>query len=101
VAYRHTNSKGVSYYLNAKKATLRGGKTQTIYYFSHDERAETGVDLPHDRIVNENPANGFLSLSPTATAEREYELTEAAGPPVPATAAPEQALALEFVDAAL
>ena len=43
-AYKHTNSKGVTYYLNSKKVTLRGGKAQTIYYFSKDERADTGTD---------------------------------------------------------
>jgi hypothetical protein len=62
MAYKHTNSKGVTYYLNAKEVTLRGGKAQTIYYFSKDERADTGVDLPDDRQVNENPRNGFLTL---------------------------------------
>ncbi|HET7827304.1 MAG TPA: hypothetical protein VFK97_00355 [Candidatus Saccharimonadales bacterium] len=62
MAYKHTNSKGVTYYLNAKKVTLRGGKAQTIYYFSKDERKDTGVDLPDDRTVNENPRNGFLTL---------------------------------------
>jgi hypothetical protein len=62
MAYKHTNSKGVTYYLNSKAVTLRGGKTQTIYYFSKDERADTGVDLPNDRTVNENPRNGFLTL---------------------------------------
>jgi hypothetical protein len=62
MAYKHTNSKGVTYYLNCKKVTLRGGKTQTIYYFSKDERDETGCDLPEDRTVNENPRNGFLTL---------------------------------------
>jgi len=39
MAYKHTNSKGVTYYLNSKKVTLRGGKVQTIYYFSKDERS--------------------------------------------------------------
>lgn len=62
MAYKHTNSKGVTYYLNSKKVTLRGGKVQTIYYFSKDERAATGSDLPSDRTVNENPRNGFLTL---------------------------------------
>lgn len=61
-AYKHTNSKGVTYYLNSKKVTLRGGKAQTIYYFSKDDRKETGTDLPDDRTVNENPRNGFLTL---------------------------------------
>lgn len=62
MAYKHTNSKGVTYYLNSKDVTLRGGKQQTIYYFSKDERADTGVDLPGGKVVNENPRNGFLTL---------------------------------------
>lgn len=62
MAYKHTNSKGVTYYLNSKAVTLRGGKKQTIYYFSKDERSDTGTDLPDDRTVNENPRNGFLTL---------------------------------------
>ncbi len=66
MAYKHTNSKGVTYYLNSKAVTLRGGKVQTIYYFSKDDRAETGCDLPADRAVNENPRNGFLTLKSTA-----------------------------------
>jgi hypothetical protein len=59
--YTHTNSKGVTYHLNSKKVTLRGGKEQTIYYFSKDERPEA-CDLPAGFVVNENPRNGFLTV---------------------------------------
>jgi YHS domain-containing protein len=62
MAYKHTNSKGVTYYLNSKEVTLRGGKLQRIYYFSKDERAETATDLPEGMEVNENPRNGFLTV---------------------------------------
>jgi hypothetical protein len=62
MAYKHTNSKGVTYYLNSKEVTLRGGKQQTIYYFSKDERPEA-TDLPADKVVKENPRNGFLTVS--------------------------------------
>ena len=62
MAYKHTNSKGVTYYLNSKEVTLRGGKLQRIYYFSKDERAETATDLPDGMEVNENPRNGFLTV---------------------------------------
>lgn len=62
MAYKHTNSKGVTYYLNSKKVTLRGGKEQSIYYFSKEERPE-GVDLPEGKEVKENPRNGFLTVS--------------------------------------
>ncbi|MBP7806949.1 hypothetical protein KA047_00440 [Candidatus Saccharibacteria bacterium] len=60
-AYKHTNSKGVTYFLNSKEVTLRGGKVQRIYYFSKDERPE-GTDLPAGYSVNENPRNGFLTI---------------------------------------
>lgn len=59
--YKHTNSKGVTYYLNTKMVTLRGGKQQRIYYFSKDQRPE-GCDLPADYKVGENPRNGFLTV---------------------------------------
>jgi hypothetical protein len=59
MAYSHTNSRGVVYYLNSKDVTLRGGKQQTIYFFSKDER-DTACDLPAGFEVNENNRNGFL-----------------------------------------
>jgi len=61
MGYSHTNSKGVTYYLNSKDVTLRGGKQQTIYYFSKDERPEA-CDLPSGKVVTENPRNGFLTV---------------------------------------
>jgi hypothetical protein len=63
MAYKHTNSKGVTYYLNSKDVVLRGGKNQTIYYFSKDERAEAIDAVPAGMQVNENPRNGFLTVS--------------------------------------
>lgn len=65
MAYKHTNSRGVTYYLNKKEVTLRGGKKQTIYYFSKDERPES-CDLPDGYVVKENPRNGFLTVSKSA-----------------------------------
>lgn len=62
MAYRHTNSQAVTYYLNSKGVVLPGGRETTIYYFSKDERPETSTDLPQDRNVQENPRNGFLTL---------------------------------------
>lgn len=62
MAYSHTNSKGVKYYLNSKNVTLRGGKKQTIYYFSKDERPEAVSAVPAGFVVNENPRNGFLTV---------------------------------------
>jgi hypothetical protein len=62
MAYKHTNSKGVTYYLNSKMVTLRGGKEQKIFYFSKDQRPEA-TDLPDGYNVKENPRNGFLTVS--------------------------------------
>jgi hypothetical protein len=61
VNYKHTNTKGITYYLNAKDVTLRGGKVQRIYYFSKDER-DTASPLPEGYEVVENPHNGFLTV---------------------------------------
>lgn len=60
-SYSHTNSKGVTYYLNTKQVTLRGGRVQSIYYFSKDQR-DTACPLPDGFEVNENPRNGFLTI---------------------------------------
>lgn len=62
MAYSHTNSKGVKYFLNSKEVTLRGGKKQVIFYFSKDERPEAVAELPAGMVVNENPRNGFLTV---------------------------------------
>jgi hypothetical protein len=61
MAYSQKNTKGVTYHLNSKEVTLRGGKLQRIYYFSKDVRPE-GVDLPEGWSVQENPRNGFLTV---------------------------------------
>jgi len=65
VLHKHTNSKGITYYLHSTEVTLRGGKLQTIYFFAKVEKNAKGqpVDLPADRIVKENPRNGFLTVS--------------------------------------
>ncbi|MYB39752.1 hypothetical protein F4X86_00445 [Candidatus Saccharibacteria bacterium] len=58
MSYVYKNSKGVDWYLNCKEVTLKGGQTQKIYFFSKDQR-DTGCDLPADKQVVENAANGF------------------------------------------
>ena len=65
MAYSHTNSKGVTYYLHKSEVSLRGGKPPTIYFFSKNEKNGKGepCDLPEDRIVKENPRNGFLTAA--------------------------------------
>lgn len=62
--YSQTNAKGVTYYLNSKTVTLRGGRQQVIYYFTRDQRPEA-TPLPAGYEVSENPRNGFLVLRKT------------------------------------
>ena len=65
--YSHTNDKGVVYYLNTKDVTLRGGRVQTIYYFSRDVREETGVEvLPEGYKVVVNQKTGLPLLKRAA-----------------------------------
>lgn len=72
MAYQHTNTKGVTYHLNCKDVTLRGGKVQTIYFFSKDYREDTACDLPDTKVVGENPRNGFLTVK-TKVEEKDAE----------------------------
>ena len=51
MGYKHTNSKGKSYFLHSKDVELKGGRNQTIYYFAKDERAEA-CDLPAGGCTN-------------------------------------------------
>lgn len=69
MAYEHTNSKGVTYYLHKTEVTLRGGKPQTIYFFAKTANNPKGepTDLPEDREVRENKRNGFLVVSKKKT----------------------------------
>lgn len=60
--YSHTNSKGVTYFLNTKNVTLRGGRQQAIYYFSKDANRPEACALPEGKVINENPRNGFLTV---------------------------------------
>ena len=62
MAYSHTNSKGVTYYLHAKDVELRGGRNQRIYFFAKDVRDGAVDELPAGYEVVENPRNGFLAL---------------------------------------
>lgn len=67
IAYSHTNSKGVTYFLHKKDVSLRGGKIQPIYFFRKSietsGRMGTPTQLPEGYSVRENPRNGFLTVS--------------------------------------
>ena len=61
MAYEHTNGKGVKYYLHKSEVTLRGGKPQTIYFFTKQENGGKGTPQQkkryaraHERIREKN-----------------------------------------------
>ena len=58
MGYSHKNSKGKTYYLHSKDVTLRGGRTQTIYYFAADQRSNS-CDLPAGKKVVESARTGL------------------------------------------
>jgi hypothetical protein len=58
MGYSHTNAKGKKYFLNSKDVNLKGGRQQTIYYFSKDERS-SACDLPAGKQVVESPKTGL------------------------------------------
>ena len=58
MGYTPTNRKGKTYHLNSKDVTLKGGRNQTIYYFSKDARAQA-CDLPAGKQVVESPKTGL------------------------------------------
>jgi hypothetical protein len=60
--YQHVNSRGNIYYLNSKSVALRGGKQQTIYYFTKDASRAEACELPSGWEVVENSHNGFLTI---------------------------------------
>ncbi len=56
---------GSTYYLFKKDVTLRGGRKQTIYYFTKDEKNPKGQpvdDLPSGYEVMENSRTGLPML---------------------------------------
>lgn len=64
MSYQHTNSRGIIYYLRKTNVDLRGGRPQTIYFFTKDANSTKGeaCDVPDEFVVSENPRNGFLTL---------------------------------------
>lgn len=64
--YSHTNSKGVTRFLNTKDVVLRGGKPITIVFFAGPTklppRAYYLEKLPEGRGLVENPTNGMVYL---------------------------------------
>jgi hypothetical protein len=62
MAYAHTNSKGLTYYLHSKDVILRGGREQTIYYFGKEAKDGAIDAIPEGFIVMENSRTGLPML---------------------------------------
>lgn len=60
-AYKHKNSKGVSYILHSRETTLKNGNKQTIYFFAKEEKEGALSAVPNGYVVAET-ANGLPVL---------------------------------------
>lgn len=61
MAYSYKNSKGVTYILHSRETTLKNGRTQTIYFFSKEEKAGALSSVPAGYTVVES-RNGLPVL---------------------------------------
>lgn len=61
MAYKHTNSKGVTYILHGKDRVTTTGKKTTLYYFAKEEKDNALDAVPAGYQVAET-ANGLLVL---------------------------------------
>lgn len=62
MAYKQTNSRGTTYYLNVKEIEFKNQSTRLLYFFSKDERPDTAIDLPEGYEVSESKQGGLLFL---------------------------------------
>ncbi|KKR80001.1 MAG: hypothetical protein UU73_C0001G0296 [Candidatus Daviesbacteria bacterium GW2011_GWA1_41_61] len=62
MAYKHTNKKGVDYYLHSKEVKLRSGRNQTIYYFAKEAGSGSLDNVPAGFKVVENERTGLPIL---------------------------------------
>ena len=61
MAYSHTNSKGVTYYLHGRTRTLKSGKESTLYFFAKEVKDGALDSVPSAYVVSETK-NGLLVL---------------------------------------
>lgn len=61
MAYSHTNSKGVSYYLHSRKTILKNGREQTLYFFAKTIKDGALDAVPAGYVVSETK-NGLPVL---------------------------------------
>lgn len=61
MAFAYTNSKGNTYYLHSREATLKNGYKRTIYFFSKEEKEDKLNEVPQGFEVYETE-NGLPVL---------------------------------------
>jgi len=62
MAYKFTNSKGVTYYLHFKDVNLKGGRQQRIFFFARDIRDGSLDAVPDGYKVIETTRTGMPIL---------------------------------------
>jgi hypothetical protein len=61
MAYSHTNSKGVTYYLHGKTTMLKSGRESTLYFFAKEIKEGSLDSVPAGYKVSETK-NGLPVL---------------------------------------
>jgi hypothetical protein len=61
MAFKHTNSKGRTYYLHSRQTTLKNGGQQTIYFFAGSVKEGALDSVPAGYMVVES-RNGLPVL---------------------------------------
>ena len=61
MAFSYKNAKGVTYFLHSKSTTTKTGKTQTLYFFSKEQKAGVLNAVPAGYKVSETD-NGLPVL---------------------------------------
>ncbi|MEK7548670.1 MAG: hypothetical protein AAB499_02120 [Patescibacteria group bacterium] len=57
-----SNKSGTTYYLHSKNVTLRGGRSQVIYFFAKDVRPGALDSIPSGYETMENSRTGLPML---------------------------------------
>ena len=81
--YRHTNSKGQTYYLHGKEVTLQNGRTQRLFYFAPAPKPGEALDaLPAGAQIVEHPRTGLPFVRGTGAAPAGADGRDGAAPRV-------------------
>jgi hypothetical protein len=65
MAYKHTNSKGVTYILHSKERITKTGKKSSLFFFAKEEKEGALDAVPAGYSVSET-GNGLLVLKKNA-----------------------------------